>query len=176
EGTARRPMLARLGAAARPGGSRRAARERRGPRPRKRQQILAMLFADVVGFSKLDDAHVPSFVAGLMGAIDRLGRRRPRGQLSRNTSSAALSYLFPSVAEAGRFALALRDLIATPDWTRRGLPGDLNLRIGLHAGPVYVLRDPVLRRTSYNGSHVNWAARIEPITVPGQVYASLPFA
>src|SRR5262249_52801167 len=101
------------------------------------------------------------------GAIARLDRRRPRGQLSRNTWGGGLYYVFRSVAEAGRFALDLRDMTASTDWTRHGFPHALSLRIGLHAGPVYVLPDPVLRRTSYNGSHVNWAARIEPITVPG---------
>ncbi len=171
-----RSMLAGLGAAARSGGGRTPARRRGSTPSRRRQRILAMLFADVVGFSTLDDEHIPRFVAKLMGAVARLGRRRPGAVLSRNTWGDGLYYVFRSVAEAGRFALDLRDMVVATDWTRHGFPHALNLRIGLHAGPVYVLPDPVLGRRTYSGTHVNWAARIEPITVPGQVYASLPFA
>ncbi len=57
-----------------------------------------------------------------------------------------------------------------------GLPADLTMRIGLHAGPVYLAREPVLGRVNYYGHHVNHAARIEPITTPGNVYASEQFA
>jgi len=53
---------------------------------------------------------------------------------------------------------------------------DLTLRLALHAGPVSACVDPVTQHTNYIGSHVSWAARIEPITPHGQVYASQPFA
>jgi class 3 adenylate cyclase len=50
------------------------------------------------------------------------------------------------------------------------------MRIGLHAGVVHKLRDPVTLRDVFIGTHINRAARIEPITPPGQVYASQEFA
>jgi class 3 adenylate cyclase len=56
------------------------------------------------------------------------------------------------------------------------LPNDLNIRIGLHAGPVFPCYDPVLKKQTFNGSHVNRTARIEPIAEEGQVYASEAFA
>jgi len=56
------------------------------------------------------------------------------------------------------------------------LPKAINLRIALHAGPVYQCVDPVTEQPSYTGTHVSRAARIEPITPPGQVYASQAFA
>jgi class 3 adenylate cyclase len=58
----------------------------------------------------------------------------------------------------------------------RRMPADLNLRIALHAGPVYEFNDPVTGSRSYSGTHVSRAARIEPVTPPGQVYASKAFA
>ena len=58
----------------------------------------------------------------------------------------------------------------------KGLPKDLNLRIALHAGPVYSCIDPVIGQPTFTGTHVSRAARMEPITPPGQVYASQPFA
>jgi adenylate cyclase len=52
----------------------------------------------------------------------------------------------------------------------------LSLRIGLHSGPVYRCRDPIIESMTFTGTHVSRAARIEPITPPGQVYASQGFA
>jgi class 3 adenylate cyclase len=57
-----------------------------------------------------------------------------------------------------------------------GLPRQLSIRIGVHAGPVYVNFDPVVREISFTGAHVSRAARIEPITHEGEVFASEEFA
>jgi class 3 adenylate cyclase len=52
----------------------------------------------------------------------------------------------------------------------------MNLRIALHAGPVYEFDDPITSNRNYGGTQVSRAARIEPIAPPGQVYASEAFA
>ena len=36
-----------------------------------------------------------------------------------------------------------------------------------HAGPVYEEFDPILKKRNFFGRHVNQAARIEPIVLPG---------
>jgi class 3 adenylate cyclase len=77
---------------------------------------------------------------------------------------------------AARFAVDLVKRVKHADWSSHGLPAHLNLRVALHAGPVYVGTDPVTGRPTCFGTHVNKAARIEPITPPGQVYASQAFA
>jgi class 3 adenylate cyclase len=56
-----------------------------------------------------------------------------------------------------------------------GLPEKMNIRIGLHAGPAYDQMDPITGRRNFFGSHVNRAARIEPVTLPGRIYASQQF-
>ena len=139
-------------------------------------QIRAMLFADAVGFSKLTEEEVPRFVRDFLGAIGRLVSRPPRGIVARNTWGDGLYLVFSTVESATGFALDLRDMIAKTDWTKHGLPAELNLRIGLHAGPVYECSDPIKRTRNFFGTHVSRAARIEPITPPGQVYASEAFA
>lgn len=50
------------------------------------------------------------------------------------------------------------------NWKKKGLPEGLDLRISLHAGPLYRCKDPVIKKYKYTGSHVSRAARIEPIT------------
>ena len=62
------------------------------------------------------------------------------------------------------------------NWARKKLPPELNLRVGLHAGPVFNCVDPVTKQQNSIGTHVSRAARIEPITPHGEVYASREFA
>jgi class 3 adenylate cyclase len=66
--------------------------------------------------------------------------------------------------------------VRATDWAARGLPSHMTLRTGLHAGPAYACVDPVTDRANFFGAHVSRAARIEPITPPGEVYASGEFA
>jgi adenylate cyclase len=44
------------------------------------------------------------------------------------------------------------------------------------SGPAYEFDDPITSHRSFSGTHVSRAARIEPITPRGQVYASEAFA
>jgi class 3 adenylate cyclase len=138
-------------------------------------EIRALLFADAEGFSKLSDEEVPRFVEHFLGLAGTLAEESEHKPLVRNTWGDGLYFVFAEVREAGLFALELRDRVLRTDWAAKGLPA-LNLRIGLHAGPVYSCTDPVTQRRTYTGAHVSRAARIEPITPVGQVYASQPFA
>ena len=56
------------------------------------------------------------------------------------------------------------------------LPENTNIRIALHAGPAYEIDDPVTGRPGFAGMHISRAARIEPVTPPGEVYVSEAFA
>ena len=140
------------------------------------EEIRAMLFADVVASSKIMEEQVPNFVEHFMGAINKLVAESPDKPLLKNTWGDALYSVFASVQDGGKFALQLRDLVCDTDWQAKGLPKELNLRISLHAGPVYCYKEPVFKELEYAGSHIVRAARIEPITPPGQVYASQQFA
>ncbi|MEW6735952.1 MAG: adenylate/guanylate cyclase domain-containing protein, partial [Acidobacteriota bacterium] len=140
------------------------------------QKIMAMLFADVVGYSRLKEPEIPCFVEHFMGTVAELLQSFPQPPVVKNTWGDALYFVFRKVEDAGLFALDLCDRLSNTDWTKKGLPKDLSIRIGLHAGPVFACREPILGKRNYTGTHVSWAARIEPITPPGQVYASQPFA
>jgi len=137
-------------------------------------EIRALLFADVEHFSSLTDQEIPRFVRYFLGQVGKLAAESPHRPLARNTWGDGLYFVFANAHDAGRFALDLRDLVRDADWSQQHLP-PLNLRIGLHAGPVFCCSDPVTLRTNYLGAHVSRAARIEPITPPGQVYASQAF-
>lgn len=140
------------------------------------REICALLFADVVHYTDLQEEQVFTFSQQFLGAIAALSAENNYHPLMKNTWGDALYFVFDQVQAAGLFALALCDLMHTTDWEHLGLPSQMNLRIALHAGPVYRHVDPITRQVNYIGNHVNHAARIEPITPPGRVYASQAFA
>lgn len=141
-----------------------------------RSEVRIMLFADVVHFSRLRDAQVPLFVAHFLGTLRDLEAHLPIKPLYKNTWGDGLFYVFEGLGDAAAFAQSLVDAVAGTDWAAFGLPAGLDLRVALHAGPVFSGHDPVSGRATCFGSHVNRAARIEPITPPGQVYVSQAFA
>lgn len=138
-------------------------------------QIKAMLFADTVNFSKLTEEEIPRYINHFMGSVAGLIEKSPYAPIMKNTWGDGLYFVFSDVQSAGLFALDLCDMISATTWADKGLPSTLNLRVALHAGPVYECIDPITGKKTYNGTHVSRAARIEPITPPGQVYASQSF-
>jgi class 3 adenylate cyclase len=146
------------------------------PAPEFGTRMMAMLFADAVNFSKLKEDQILRFVKHFLGAISRMPAMSKHAPEMKNTWGDGLYFVFSSVFDAGMFALELSDLMTTSDWAAKGLPKGLNLRIALHAGPVYSCQDPITGLPNFTGTHVSRAARIEPITPPGQVYASQEFA
>jgi class 3 adenylate cyclase/tetratricopeptide (TPR) repeat protein len=138
--------------------------------------IVGLFFADVQGFSRLTEEELPRFVEHFLGAVADQIDALPRPPLLENTWGDGIHLVFADVGEAGRFAMDLSERVENTSWVAHGLPGDLTLRIALHAGPVYRTVDPVTRRPNYLGSNVTFAARIEPVTPPGEIYASWAFA
>jgi class 3 adenylate cyclase len=144
--------------------------------PAPQREIRALLFADVVHYTQLSEDQIAVFMQHFLGAVAALSAQPRHVPLMQNTWGDALYSVFASVQEAGLFALRLCDQMQTLDWAGMGLPKDMNLRISLHAGPVMRNLNPLTGQVNYIGTHVNYAARIEPITPPGKVYASQAFA
>jgi class 3 adenylate cyclase len=134
-----------------------------------------LLFADFHGFSKLSDFEVPRFVTHCLGLVGNLVAESPHKPLMKNTWGDGLYIVFANMRDAGCFALELCARVSETDWNQKGLP-PMRIRVGLHAGPVFCCIDPVTGQTTYIGAHVSRAARIEPVTPVGQVYASQAFA
>jgi class 3 adenylate cyclase len=140
------------------------------------QQICAAIFADAVASSKLHEREVPRFVREYLGCAMQALQAKAIVPLVRNTWGDGLYLVFDTVREAGVFALDFRDRIVATDWQALGFSRIPNVRIGAHAGPLYRIYDPVLGQWSYTGSHVTRTARLEPVTEPGKVFATLTFA
>jgi len=156
----------------------RSSKRRRAGRPGAKgdRQTVAVLFADMVGYSRLKEEQMPGYVRGFLKAIAETLDRTPERPVYRNTWGDAVCFVFTDPLRAAECAIAMRDTLRKTDWEKRGLPKDITMRIGLHAGPVYRVWEPLLDRLNFFGFHMNQAARIEPITSPGNVYASEAFA
>ena len=141
-----------------------------------RHELRSLLFADAVGYSKLSEDQIPLYITEFLGAIGELARRSSHRFEHVETAGDGLYMVFTSPLDAAGFALELSALAGGTDWPARGLPPGFNLRVALHCGPVHCGRDPLTGTGIYTGPHTSRAARIEPITPPGQVYASNAFA
>jgi class 3 adenylate cyclase len=139
-------------------------------------RVVAMLFADVVGFSKMNEDQMPVFVGEFLSTVANLLDHSRTTTLKRNTWGDGLFLVFEGIGDAGRYALELADCVRSTDWKSKGLPENLGLRTALHAGPVYLCTDPVTQLANCIGTHVSHTARIEPITPANEVYASEAFA
>lgn len=140
------------------------------------QDIKSILFSDVVGYSRIAESQVPAFVNEFMRRISVLIAKTDHQPVINNTWGDALYAVFNKPCQAGGFALELRDLVRSTPWQDFNLPDALNIRIGLHAGPVFATRDPIIRQVTYTGFHISWAARIEPSAQPGEIFCSEEFA
>jgi len=140
------------------------------------RSLKSMLFADISGFTRLPEQHTPGFAEMFLriakGVLDSL--QHPA--VDANTRGDGLFITFERPAQAAEFAVRLLEALDAVDWASFGLAPDTGVRIGLHTGPVYGVFDPVMSKTTFYGSHVNLAARLEPIVQPGHILATEAFA
>jgi class 3 adenylate cyclase len=141
------------------------------------QSVKSMLFVDVVGFSSLPESVMPRFIEHFLNRVSGVIAESSHAPHTVNTWGDALYAVFDFVEDAGRFALELNEMVegSAAEWQELGL-GKLRIRTGLHAGPVFLHQDPIVRRLGFSGAHVNRAARIEPVAEPGGILASEEFA
>jgi class 3 adenylate cyclase len=166
-------------------------RQERCEKPTMHREVKSVLFGDIVGYSKLTESVIPEFVNVFLGKLSQLIAASSCPPLCINMWGDEIYGVFDHAREAGLFALQFVKFLREEEaeWIRRGLyyeqsdsaKGEvakfpLNIRIGLHTGPVLAVFNPVLRQLSYTGSHVTRAARIQPVVEPGEVYASEEFA
>ncbi len=139
--------------------------------PRPQRTPKAVLFGDLPRFSELDDAALLTFYNGPLTAMGRaVDAAAP---LYRNAWGDAVQLVFDSPAEAARCAFALRAAAAGAGGP--AAPG-LVPRLAMDFGGLHPVFDQVQRAFKFAGRTMTRAARIEPITPPGSIYATEAFA
>lgn len=137
--------------------------------------IRSMLFCDIAGYSKLKEEHIPAFLEFLQRLKDGVAEAGIE-PMSINTWGDAIFAVMDKATPMAEYALTLQEVVARlGEEMKDKLPKALNLRISLHAGPVFEAIDPIRNNKNFYGSHINRAARLEPVTVIGHVYATQQF-
>ncbi|MDQ8754898.1 adenylate/guanylate cyclase domain-containing protein [Sphingosinicella sp. LHD-64] len=150
------------------------------PDPRVRspyqRSLAAILFTDFAGFSTLKETALPAFWDGVMRVVAGVLDGHGEGVACRNSWGDALYAVTASAPLAAQIALELQDALALFDYATLGLDGTGGMRIGVHYGPAYRTVDHITGRTTFYGTEVSKTARIEPVTPPGAVFVTEPFA
>ena len=131
------------------------------------------MFADVKGFSSIGDRQMPIFVNQVLGTFqaiqDQIG---DDGIEFKNTWGDGVFLVFSDVGKAARYALTCQQKFRDLKDQTKDLPEEISVRIGLHAGTAWRLKEPITGKENYFGNAVSKAARIEPVTQEGQLFAS----
>ena len=136
----------------------------------------AILFGDVKGFSKLSEEMLPAFHSKFMGRLSKILKSFGKKVLYSNSWGDAVYIVFEDSLTAAICSLEFQKQIKATNFSDYNLPEDLSLRLSVHYGPVFRGKDYICNERTYYGSHVTKAARIEPITPPGEIYVTEAFA
>ncbi len=145
--------------------------------PYQMQRVVkCILFADIVGFSKMNEEQTPYFMYELLHMISENICKLDKQPEVINTWGDAIFAVYESASDMMNFATVVNQIILNTDWLLKKLPENTSIRIALHTGPIYLGVDPITKKPNAYGSHINRAARMEPVTLPGYIYASEQFA
>ena len=136
---------------------------------------LPILFADVKGYSKLNEDQLVTFSTFFITKIASVFDKFSESIHIKRTQGDGLFVIYKDMTSAIGFAKLLQYTIANTDWRAKNLPCDLSIRISLDAGPCYSYLEKITGNQEFCGDYVNRAARLEPITPPGHIYASESF-
>ncbi|WP_137390882.1 ATP-binding protein [Rhodoligotrophos defluvii] len=136
--------------------------------------IRAILFADIATYTNFRDDEIP-LLFDLLGEAQQMVEDACRPPLLINTWGDAIHAAAETAHDLADYAAALSHAVAEIDPARYGLARAPRFRIALHAGPVFIGLHPMTGRSMIFGHHVNRAARIEPVALPGQIFASQHF-
>lgn len=134
-------------------------------------KTVSILFMDVSGWSKLDAERIHRYVTL---AMPKLAELMPQRDFI-NSWGDAIVATFSSVKEASESALRIRDFFRN-SYSYDGIAEGLTCRISLHLGEALICQNPFINRYDIFGDAVHLAARLEPMTLPGQIFCTKSFA
>jgi class 3 adenylate cyclase/tetratricopeptide (TPR) repeat protein len=136
------------------------------------RSVKTMLFADVEAFTRVKEELTAQFVEVFHGGVAKMMKELNCKPEFVNSWGDSFFAVFEDLNDALRLAMNMRDFFGNGNWPELSASGNLDVRISMHAGPVYEEFDPLLKKPNFFGRHVNQAARIEPIVLPGSVFVS----
>lgn len=141
-----------------------------------KRAVRAMIFADLHGFSKLKESEVKLFLTHWFEKLSSILAAYADQVVFANTWGDAIFLVVDNIPTAAEISLKLVAAMSMEAWEKVGLSSVRGVRVSAHAGPVFVMPDPVLNKTNFFGMHVTKAARMEPCTPVGTVFVTEEFA
>jgi class 3 adenylate cyclase len=138
-----------------------------------KQTQVAILFADASGFSSLSSSQLSTFASQVMTSLADIAKRY--SPLVQNTWGDALFLVFNTAKEAAECTLLLRDKIQDTDWDDLGIAGGVQMRFALHNAHAILVTDPFTGRSNAYGEHINRTARLEPVALANEIFATAEF-
>lgn len=137
-----------------------------GP-PEAQRRPMAVLFGDLPRFSALDDEGLARFYEGPLMAMGAALDRHPSAY--RNAWGDAVQVAFDQVTVAAACAFDMRAALEAQR-------PPIHPRFAIDFGPLLPVYDAVQRAEKFSGRAMTRAARIEPVTPPGRIFATEAFA
>jgi class 3 adenylate cyclase len=136
---------------------------------------VAVLFADLVGYSGFSASQVQQYWSLLMPKVGAVMRRHVEHVLLKKTWGDALHAIVTDATSAAHIAAGLVE-VAKEAWNAQPTGTVPTFRISLHFGLVDQGIDPVEDSRSFFGPQLSLAARVEVVAPPGGIYVTEPFA
>lgn len=141
------------------------------PKKSAKRQTMTIVFADVSGFGSMSEAEVETFSEALLPKCTELASNHDT--IYCNTWGDAIVAYFGSVEQALNYALELRDIFRDGrDFSAGGYRKPPAIRVSMHMADVFISASNATPGGKIYGTQVSFAARIEPITAPNEVFAS----
>lgn len=132
------------------------------------------VFSDLSGFSKLSEPEIGIFQKQILPDIaEKLTPLRDKAKVF-NTWGDAVFAVFENCIDAVNWMLEYRDFFTNGGLGKYQIKSVLP-RIAAHAGEAEILYDPLQKSDNALGTKVNMAARIEPVTRPGDIFVTKQF-
>jgi len=133
-----------------------------------------VIFTDLEKYSALKDADLKIYYDKIIPVIYQKLKFYKDSAVIWNTWGDAIIAAYENGEKAINMALAYRDLFNELDFNEFGIR-KLNPRIAGHFGEFEILFDQVSGKLNIHGANVNLAARIEPVTLPNEIFVSKDF-
>jgi hypothetical protein len=133
-----------------------------------------IIFTDLEKYSALKDADLKIYFDKIIPVIYQKLKVYKDSAIVWNTWGDAIVAAYENGEKAINMALAYRDLLNNLDFNEFGIR-KLNPRIAGHFGEFEILFDQVSGKMNIHGTNVNLAARIEPVTLPNEIFISNDF-
>jgi class 3 adenylate cyclase/tetratricopeptide (TPR) repeat protein len=141
-----------------------------------KRSLKSLLFADISGYTRMPEQYAPRFAQMFLGTCKSILDVLDFSPVHANTHGDGLFLVFDLPSQAAEFAIRLQQAMGAFDWPTLGLSEETGARTALHTGPLFRVFDPVTDRLTFYGTHVNRAARLEPVVQPRQIFVTEEFA